>query len=247
MLFAGQSYYHAWYLSRALRKLGLAGRRPQLGPRTRGTELLSTARTIESRTTRRAARVDPAPPRASICASLAALRHLPLLQHARPALRPRAARCVAEPSVRSAEIELLRRLGKKIVYSNNGCLDGVAQSSFAAWGDRPVCATARGASARTSAATSATSRGASPQPPRRLPVHIPAATARTTTTTPPSTRCRVLLPGPGRLAPGPRRARPLPAGPAGEHGASIYHAVGNFEHRTDARSQHQVHATSTCR
>ena len=38
-----------------------------------------------------------------------------------------------------AEIRLLKRLGKKIVYSNNGCLDGVAQSSFAAWGDRPVC------------------------------------------------------------------------------------------------------------
>ena len=37
------------------------------------------------------------------------------------------------------EIRLLKRLGKKIVYSGNGCLDGVAQSSFAAWGDRPVC------------------------------------------------------------------------------------------------------------
>jgi glycosyltransferase involved in cell wall biosynthesis len=38
-----------------------------------------------------------------------------------------------------AEIRLLRRMGKKIVYSANGCLDGVAQSSFAAWGERPVC------------------------------------------------------------------------------------------------------------
>jgi hypothetical protein len=38
------------------------------------------------------------------------------------------------------EIRLLRRLGKKIVYSGNGCLDGVAKSSFAAWGERPVCA-----------------------------------------------------------------------------------------------------------
>jgi hypothetical protein len=38
-----------------------------------------------------------------------------------------------------AEIRLLKRLRKKVVYSGNGCLDGVAQSSFAAWGDRPVC------------------------------------------------------------------------------------------------------------
>jgi hypothetical protein len=38
-----------------------------------------------------------------------------------------------------AEIRLLRRLGKKIVYSNNGCLDAVRQSSFARWGPHVVC------------------------------------------------------------------------------------------------------------
>jgi hypothetical protein len=38
-----------------------------------------------------------------------------------------------------AEIRLLKRLGKKVVYSNNGCLDGVSQTSFAAWGEVPVC------------------------------------------------------------------------------------------------------------
>ena len=37
------------------------------------------------------------------------------------------------------EIHLLKDLGKKIVYTNNGCLDGVSQTSFAAWGDVPVC------------------------------------------------------------------------------------------------------------
>jgi glycosyltransferase involved in cell wall biosynthesis len=41
---------------------------------------------------------------------------------------------------KGAEIRLLKRLGKKIAYTNNGCLDGVAQSTFAQWGDRPVCA-----------------------------------------------------------------------------------------------------------
>lgn len=37
------------------------------------------------------------------------------------------------------EIKLLKILGKKIVYTNNGCLDGVAQSSFRQWPPEPVC------------------------------------------------------------------------------------------------------------
>lgn len=38
------------------------------------------------------------------------------------------------------DVELLRRLGKKIVYSNTGCLDGVTQSSFRKWpGPEVVC------------------------------------------------------------------------------------------------------------
>ena len=41
------------------------------------------------------------------------------------------------------EIHLLKDLGKKIAYTNNGCLDGVSQTSFASWGDAPVCAVCR--------------------------------------------------------------------------------------------------------
>jgi hypothetical protein len=37
------------------------------------------------------------------------------------------------------DIRLLKQLGKKIVYSNNGCLDGVSQTSFRAWLPEPVC------------------------------------------------------------------------------------------------------------
>jgi len=37
------------------------------------------------------------------------------------------------------DIILLKRLGKKIVYSNNGCLDGVSQTSFSKWGPESVC------------------------------------------------------------------------------------------------------------
>jgi hypothetical protein len=38
-----------------------------------------------------------------------------------------------------SEIHFLKRLGKKIVYTNNGCLDGVSQTSFSKWGPEPVC------------------------------------------------------------------------------------------------------------
>ena len=42
-----------------------------------------------------------------------------------------------------AEIWLLKSAGKKIVYSNNGCLDGVSQTSFSKWGSESVCAICR--------------------------------------------------------------------------------------------------------
>lgn len=37
------------------------------------------------------------------------------------------------------EIRFLKALGKKIVYSNNGCLDGVSQTAFSRWGPQSVC------------------------------------------------------------------------------------------------------------
>jgi glycosyltransferase involved in cell wall biosynthesis len=37
------------------------------------------------------------------------------------------------------DIQLLKRLGMKVVYTNIGCLDGVSQSSFRAWKPEPVC------------------------------------------------------------------------------------------------------------
>jgi hypothetical protein len=37
------------------------------------------------------------------------------------------------------EVRWLRRLGKKIVYSNNGCQDGVSQTSFSQWKPFPIC------------------------------------------------------------------------------------------------------------
>jgi glycosyltransferase involved in cell wall biosynthesis len=41
------------------------------------------------------------------------------------------------------EIRFLKALGKKIVYSNNGCLDGVSQTAFSQWGSESVCSICR--------------------------------------------------------------------------------------------------------
>ena len=43
------------------------------------------------------------------------------------------------PSDAGYDIRWLRQLGKKIVYSHTGCLDGVSQTSFSRWGESPVC------------------------------------------------------------------------------------------------------------
>jgi glycosyltransferase involved in cell wall biosynthesis len=41
------------------------------------------------------------------------------------------------------EIHLLKQLGKKIAYTNNGCLDGVSQTAFSKWGPESVCSICR--------------------------------------------------------------------------------------------------------
>lgn len=48
-------------------------------------------------------------------------------------------RAIQEKFGEFQNIYLLKALGKKIVYSNNGCKDGVSQTSFAKWGPESVC------------------------------------------------------------------------------------------------------------
>jgi hypothetical protein len=43
------------------------------------------------------------------------------------------------PTETGADIRWLKRLGKKIVYTHTACLDGVSQTSFSKWGEKPVC------------------------------------------------------------------------------------------------------------
>ncbi len=138
VLFAGQSYYHAWYLSRELRKLGWRADvlNWDTAPETQGFYHGQDYQFS----------YDPAHRRRGIARHLGFyLRSIPRydifhfsnqngLRFGHPLHS-----WVAEHFRPYAEIELLRRLGKKIVYSNNGCLDGVSQTSFGSWGDRPVC------------------------------------------------------------------------------------------------------------
>lgn len=138
VLFAGQSYYHTWYLSRELRKLGWRADvlnwdvDPASQAFYHGEDFLFTWDEKHSH-------------RSLASHAWFYLRSLPRydIYHFSNAEGIRFGHplhnAVARVFRPYAEIELLRRLGKKIVYSHNGCRDGVAQSSFAAWGDYPVC------------------------------------------------------------------------------------------------------------
>jgi glycosyltransferase involved in cell wall biosynthesis len=138
VLFAGQSYYHAWYLSRELRKLGWRADvlNWDVAPNAQGFYHGQDY----------AFSWDEQRPKRSVLRHAAFyLRSLPRYDifHFSNMHGMRFGHelhdWVATRFHPYAEIEVLRRLGKKIVYSNNGCLDGVSQTSFASWGDRPVC------------------------------------------------------------------------------------------------------------
>lgn len=137
VLFVGHSYYHAWYLSRELRKLGWKADVLNWDPDPdsqifyHGEDFRVTYEGNER---------------------VLALKHALFYAQMIPkydifhfsnsggfsfssTLHAYAVQLFGE----GAEVRLLKRLGKKIVYSNNGCLDGVLQSTFDAWGPEPTC------------------------------------------------------------------------------------------------------------
>lgn len=133
----GQAYYNAWYLSRALRKLGWRAdvlnwdASPESDLYYHGEDFrLEVGGRKQASLARQAVFYERA------------LRSYDIF-HFSNAHGMRfggdLAKWVEERFSPGAEIRLLKRRGKKIVYSNNGCLDGVAQSTFAQWGDTAVC------------------------------------------------------------------------------------------------------------
>jgi len=138
VLFVGQSYYNAWYLSRALRLRGWTAdllnwdTNPATQIYYHGEDYRFTdepdafARNLAFfLTSVYAYDVFQFTGAHNICFGL-------LLQER-----------IAERFGEHQEIQLLKDLGKKIVYTNNGCLDGVSQTAFASWGDVPVCSICR--------------------------------------------------------------------------------------------------------
>lgn len=135
VLFAGQCYYNAWYLSRELRKRGW--RADVLNWIAPG-DLQSLHFHGQDYQFRYDRATDPL---RQLKFYLRSLRNYEIFHfsnahcmHFGSLLQRRFARFGD-----AAEVRLLKRLGKKIVYSNNGCLDGVSQASFSRWGDEPVC------------------------------------------------------------------------------------------------------------
>jgi glycosyltransferase involved in cell wall biosynthesis len=140
----GQSYYHAWYLSRELRRLGWRADVLNWDPNPKAQMYYHGE---DYRLRYRSVNYGGKSERAQD-----AYRHALFFAWALPrydifhfsnahGLRfgDPLHNWTAERFSEGAEIRLLKRLGKKIVYSNNGCLDGVLQSSFDAWGPEPTC------------------------------------------------------------------------------------------------------------
>ena len=136
VLFVGQSYYHAWYLSRELRKLGWKAdvlnwdSNPESGLYYHGEDYGRSATGRGRHTFRHAMFYARAIGTWDIFhfSNKGGIRFGDTLSF-------HATRLFGEGS----EIRLLKRFGKKIVYSNTGCLDGVLQSTFDAWGPEPTC------------------------------------------------------------------------------------------------------------
>ena len=133
VLFAGQAYYNAWYLSRGLREHGW--RADVLNWDTNeasqmyyhGEDFRFTADT---------------PLRRQLLLYLVALWRYDVFHFSNAygiSFGDQLRGWFARSSRKSVEIALLKRAGKRVVYSNNGCLDGVSQTSFRKWGDVPIC------------------------------------------------------------------------------------------------------------
>ncbi|MHB8693429.1 MAG: glycosyltransferase [Solirubrobacteraceae bacterium] len=134
VLFVGQSYYHAWYLSRELRKLGWKADVLNWDPNP-ASDIYYHGEDFRLTYDGRHA-----------------LRHALFYARSIPrydifhfsningfSFSNTLTNMVKKRFGETSEIELLKRLGKKIVYSHSGCRDGVLQSSFDAWGPEPTC------------------------------------------------------------------------------------------------------------
>jgi hypothetical protein len=135
VLYVGQSYYHCWYLSRKLRERGWRADvlnwddAPGNQRFYHGEDYRFTYRGIRDVI-------------GQIVFYVRALFEYDVFHFSNArgmkfgAYLPEIGRRLGREGL---DVKILRFLGKKIVYSNNGCLDGATQTGFANWGERPVC------------------------------------------------------------------------------------------------------------
>jgi hypothetical protein len=134
VLFIGTSYYNAWYLSRALREIGwkatvltFPGDMSEMYGH--GWDIRVDSVRTPKGFWERAPKVTAAFLGHQIL-HFSGVRNLRAFYYLDPTRWSKAD---------GWDIRWLKRIGKKIVYSHTGCLDGVSQTSFAKWGATPVC------------------------------------------------------------------------------------------------------------
>jgi glycosyltransferase involved in cell wall biosynthesis len=143
ILFVGHSYYNTWYLSRGLRKLGW--RADTLNTDTHkenlnyyhGQDYQFLADTLLNVVKQYVFYVK-ALFRYDIF-HFSGAWNMFFVGDIYDFLRNRFPRTFKRENTWRWDVRFLKLLGKKIVYSNNGCQDGVLQSSFNTWGPEPVC------------------------------------------------------------------------------------------------------------
>jgi hypothetical protein len=138
VLYSGQAYYNAWYLSRALRELGWKA------------DVLNWDGSTSSQIYYHGEDFHFRPGDDAAVQSLrfyvAALYGYDVFHFSNAhgiSFGTALAQCVEEELGPQGEIHMLKALGHRIVYSNNGCLDGASQSGFSRWGPESVCAICR--------------------------------------------------------------------------------------------------------
>lgn len=140
VLFVGQAYYNSWYLSRSLRQLGWTADLLNWD-KNPGSEIYYHGEdfTINSKSS-----MDF---KVYFFFYFNALLKYDVFHFANKGglqfgelMRAGIERFLGEEGF---EIRFLKALGKKIVYSNNGCSDGVSQTAFSRWGPPSACSVCR--------------------------------------------------------------------------------------------------------
>ncbi|WP_431098451.1 glycosyltransferase [Polaromonas aquatica] len=136
VLYAGQAYYNAWYLSRMLRQFGWKADllnwdvNPDAQIYYHGEDFRFGAAGLSSFDTR-------------LEFYLSSLYRYDVFHFSNAhgiSFGGELQEFMRQKFGMHSEIQLLKALGKKIVYSNNGCQDGVSQTAFSRWSPESVCA-----------------------------------------------------------------------------------------------------------